>query len=140
MALAITDINAQCTDYARYHSVMILMMVIFFGSLIVPHCMEKIKIAGYHETSAKVEDVYSTDPKISYIGLSYVKNGKKMFWHESVRQQLTKGDHVQIFISDNGEKVVFESPSRLYYTMILFLYVIIFVLCLGLFWQFFFRA
>lgn len=137
MTEAFADIKAQCTDYARCHMLMMSMLVLFFGTLIVPHCWDRIVKSGFIRKEGVVVESLSHEPNVSYVTIQYKQGDKTYKWVDTFRQDVKTGDHVVLYVDEKNNKVIFESPSCAYYIIILVLYVIILLVCAMLVWRFF---
>lgn len=99
----------EASDYARQHAVMLLIVVVFFGVLVVPRLYKQTK--RHAKISGVVRTIYfSKDaPATSFVEITYTYRGKEHAARELLAQRIQVGDHVEVFVSD-PESVSFSPP------------------------------
>lgn len=122
-----SKINTDSIEFARYHSLMMLTLLVFFGILIIPFDLKKIKQANYTEVNATVKHVYYSQPDLSYIQIEVEIDEKKFKFKELVAQKIQKNDMIVVYINGNKDTLLLQRPNTYIYMFLLIAYIIIII-------------
>lgn len=122
-----TTIKSDSVDFACYHSLMILILLIFFGILILPCYLKKINHGSYREVDATVIHVYYNQPDLSYVQLEIESDGTKKKFKELVAQKINKNDILAVYIDKKKNEILLQRPNQIIYIVLLIAYILIFL-------------
>lgn len=112
--------GSDCMDYAKQHSIMLFLVVIFFGVLIIPYFYKHVQQTTYQETDGLVKTIYYSqhNPSLSFVEITYTVGNTEHSIHQILNQHIQVGDHVGLFISptkkEGDQVVLFQKPSSLH--------------------------
>lgn len=132
--------DTRCLEYARQHTVMLLLLILFFGVLVVPRFYEQVSQAQYNKVDGIVKTIYFSQftPVLSFVEITYTVNNKEYNVRELVHQHLKVGDHVEIFVGKNNKQSIkFQKPSMVVSSILLASYFLILLLCIYKVYYFF---
>lgn len=131
--------SPHCLEYAQQHTIMLLLLLLFFGVLIVPRFYEQIKQSQYIQTDGMVKTIYFSQyaPETSFVEITYTIKNKEYSAKELINQHIKVGDHVEIFVGKDHKSIQFHKPSIVISSVLLTTYLIILVLCLYKIYSFF---
>lgn len=119
---------------------MLLLLLLFFGVLIVPRFYEQIQQARYEKVDGMIKTIYYSQysPILSFVEITYKINDKEYSVKETLNQHVQVGDHVQIFVGADKKKILFQQPTLLVPFLLLISYFIVLFLCTLKIYHFFF--
>jgi len=115
-------------EYARCHSMMMFMMLIFFGILIIPFCISKMRESMAYSADATILQVFysQSNPNISLVSLRYTdKHGVEHTIRETLDQIVKVNDSLTLYVIPVGKKddyVFFHTPCCFTYYLLLLLF------------------
>ena len=121
-------------EYARCHSMMMFMMLVFFGILIIPFCISKMRQSMAYSTEATISQVFysQSNPNISLVSLRYMdRHGVEHVIRETLDKIVKVNDTLTIYIIATGDKdeyVFFHTPCCFIYYLLLLLFYIALVI------------
>lgn len=139
MASKKTDpIDPQCLEYAQQHTIMLLLLLLFFGILIVPRFYEQIQFASHKKTDGVIKTIYYSQyaPVLSFVEITYKKGDKDVSVKELLHQHVQTGDPIEIYLGENNT-IHFQKPSIVVASLFLSAYFIVLALCLYRLYTFF---
>ena len=124
--------HARCLEYAQQHTIMLLMLLLFFGVLIVPRFFAQVRHLRHKKMDGVIKTVYfsQSNPTLSFVEVAYQENKKEYIVKELLYQHLRVGDHVELYVSQDKKEILFEKPRLIIPSLLLVAYAIIFSLCL----------
>lgn len=124
--------HARCLEYAQQHTIMLLMLLLFFGVLIVPRFFAQVRHLRHKKMDGVIKTVYfsQSNPTLSFVEVVYQENKKEYIVKELLYQHLRVGDHVELYVSQDKKEILFEKPRLIIPSLLLVAYAIIFSLCL----------
>lgn len=130
-----TDIDSSIR-FARTHSIMISLLIVFFGILTVPYTIKKIKYSLYKKTEGVVVNIYyeQTSPSLTIADIRYEANGKTIIFRETLHRSVKKDDVIVFYTHRRTNDVSFEHPRLYIYLILLIVYFFIAFFCLYLVW------
>lgn len=119
----------DASDYAKQHAVMLLIVLVFFGVLVVPRFYRQTR--RHAKISGVVRTIYfSKDaPATSFVEITYKIKGKEYTTRELLAQRIQVGDHVEIFVSDPKSVSFSPPPSAAQGALLLAAYAGVFAFC-----------
>lgn len=131
-------IDPQCLEYAQQHTIMLLLLLLFFGILIVPRFYEQIQFASHKKTDGVITTIYYSQyaPVLSFVEITYKKDHKDISIKELLHQHVQTGDPIEIYLGENNT-IHFQKPSIVVAFLFLSAYFIVLALCLYRFYTFF---
>lgn len=123
--------SPRCLEYARQHTVMLLLLLLFFGVLIVPRFYEQMKHFKTKKTDGIVKTIYYSQytPIISFVEITYTIDNKEYSVKELINQHIKVGDHVEIFVGKDKTDIQYHKPSVIIPSILLATYFLILFLC-----------
>ena len=124
--------DISIVEYARCHSMMMLMMLIFFGVLIIPFCISKMRESTADSYDATVIQIFysMSHPDMSLVSLRYTdKNDTTHVIRETIDKLVKVNDSLTIYViptkvADKSSYVFFHTPCHfIYYFLLLLFYV-----------------
>ena len=124
--------DISIVEYARCHSMMMLMMLIFFGVLIIPFCISKMRESMADSYDATVIQIFysMSNPDVSLVSLRYTdKNDTTHIIRETIDKLVKVNDTLTIYVIptkviDKSSYVFFHTPCHfIYYFLLLLFYV-----------------
>lgn len=133
--------NPRCLEYAQQHTLMLLLLLLFFGVLIVPRFYGQILQSRHKKTDGVVKTIYFSQltPSLSFAEIVYTVNKKEYSVKELLNQPVKVGDHVEIYVSKDKKEIHFEKPPVVVPSLLLAAYAVILLLCLYKVFSFFFH-
>lgn len=131
--------DPHCLEYAQQHSIMLLLLLLFFGVLVVPRFYEQAKNSRLQKTEGIVKTIYYSQyaPIISFVEITYKIGEKEYSVKDILHQHVQVGDHVDVFVGANKKSIQFKQSSLLVSLIILSSYFIIILLCVySMYWFF----
>lgn len=131
--------SSRCLEYAQQHTIMLLLLLLFFGVLIVPRFYGQIQQSRHKKTDGVVKTIYYSQysPAISFVEIVYTLDKKEYNVKELLNQPMKVGDHVEIYVSKNHKEIQFEKPAVVIPSLLLTIYFVILFICLyKVFWFF----
>lgn len=124
--------HVRCLEYAQQHTIMLLMLLLFFGVLIVPRFFAQVRHLRHKKMDGVIKTVYfsQSNPTLSFVEVVYQENKKEYIVKELLYQHLRVGDHVELYVSQDKKEILFEKPRLIIPSLLLVAYAIIFSLCL----------
>lgn len=124
--------TSRCLEYAQQHTIMLLLLLLFFGVLIVPRFYKQIAQSRLKKTDGVVKTIYFSQmtPVLSFVEITYNIDKKEYSIKEPLNQHVKVGDHVEIYVSKDKKEIQFEKPPMVIPSLLLAAYVIILLLCL----------
>lgn len=131
--------DPHCVEYAQQHSIMLLLLLLFFGVLVVPRFYEQIRHSQFQKTEGIVKTIYYSQyaPLISFVEITYKLGDKEYSVKEMLHQHVQVGDHIDVYVGKDKRSVQFKQPSLLMSSLILSSYFIIMSLCVYYIYWFF---
>lgn len=106
--------------FARHHSIMMMLVVIFFGILVYRGSRGKMRPMKKMEGTV-VEIIHSqSNPPLSYVKIEYTLNHKKIKIDETLPSLVAKNDVIIFYMTASG-KAVFSPPfpTWVYWVMVI---------------------
>lgn len=131
--------DPHCLEYAQQHSIMLLLLLLFFGVLVVPRFYKHVEYPQLQKTNGVIKTIYYSQyaPLISFVEITYKLGGKEYTVREILHQHVQVGDHVDIFVGKDKKTIQFKQPPLLISLLILLSYFIIISLCVyAIYWFF----
>jgi hypothetical protein len=124
--------NSRCLEYAQQHTLMLSLLLLFFGVLIVPRFYAQVQQSRHQKMDGEVKTIYFSQmsPTLSYVEITYIVGKNEYSVKELLNQHVKVGDHVEIHVSDDKKEIQFEKSSMIIPSLLLVAYVIILLLCL----------
>ena len=131
--------NPQCLEYAQQHTIMLLLLLLFFGVLIVPRFYEQVKQSQYTKTDGLIKTIYFSQytPESSFVEITYTINNKEYSAKELLNQHIKVGDHIEIYVGKDKKSIQFHRPSIIVSSLLLTTYFAILVFCFYKIYNFF---
>lgn len=141
------SLKNECDNYARDHTVMMTMLVVFFGALVVPFLNEKVQYGSREKTYANVNKLLYKCPceckscnknikhhaHQSFVEIKYKYNGKEYTKQEHVPIILSEGQRIEIYVDPSNPMITsYKSNSIAIYITLYAFYLIIVSLCIYL--------
>jgi hypothetical protein len=125
-------VNPRCLEYAQQHTIMLLLLLLFFGVLIVPRFYEQVLQSQYNKNEGVVKTIYFSQytPVVSFVEIVYNVDEKEYSVKELLNQHVQVGDHLEIYVGKDKKSIQFQKPSMAVPASLLVVYFIILVLCL----------
>lgn len=133
-------VNPACLEYAQQHTLMLLLLLLFFGVLVVPRFYKQIQYTQYKKVDGIVKTIYYSqyNPILSFVEISYKIEDKEYSVKETLQQHVQVGDHVELYVNNKDKKSVqFQKPVFYVSFLLLLSYSIIFLLCMTKLYHFF---
>lgn len=129
----------ECVNYAQQHTIMLLLLLLFFGILIVPRFYEQIQLATLSKSDGLIKTVYYSQyaPMLSFVEITYDNNGKEVSTKELLHQNVKVGDPIEIYVGGKHNTISFQKPSLVMASLFLGAYFIVLFLCMYRFMTFF---
>jgi len=126
----------QTNDFARIHVLMIIFLLAFFGILIIPYCLQKIRTFRFKYIEGEIINiVYSdTNPSMTIADVQYSLKGETYVIRETFYQQLNKKDHIILYINPHTYDVIYKKPKIVIYILLFVVYFILLLMCLYHIW------
>jgi len=126
----------QTNDFARIHVLMIIFLLAFFGILIIPYCLQKIRTFRFKYIEGEVVHVvYSdTSPLITIADVQYTFKGQTYLIRETFYQLLNKKDHIIFYINPHTNDIIYKKPKIVVYVLLFVVYFILLLVCLYHIW------
>lgn len=123
--------NSRCLEYAQQHTIMLLMLLLFFGVLIVPRFYAQVLQSRFEKTEGVVRTVYfsQSEPTLSFVEITYQAGKKDYNAKELLQQHIKVGDHVDLYVGSDKKEILFVKPSPVVPSLLLVAYLIILSLC-----------
>lgn len=117
------------SDYAKQHAVMLMIVLVFFGILIVPRLYKQTK--RHAKISGVVRTIYFAKdaPSTSFVEITYKVRGKEYTTRELLDQRIQVGDHVEVYVDDSNA-IQFENPATTQSVLLLVAYAGVLAFCL----------
>lgn len=133
------SIDTKCLEYAKYHTIMVMLLVVFLGILILPLFFKQIQYSQYKKAEGIVKSVFYSQevPSISFVDISYKIGDDEYNVKETLKQKLQINDHIIIYIDPDTKHVRFYKPNIFIYITLLIVYLLIFFTILARLWRFF---
>lgn len=133
--------HSRCLEYAQQHTIMLLMLLLFFGVLSVPRFYEQVRQSRHEKIEGVVRTVYfsQSDPILSFVEITYQVDKKDYNAKELLHQHIRVGDHVDIYVGTDRKEILFMKPNPILPSMLLVAYAIILSLCVYKSVGFFFK-
>lgn len=131
--------DPRCLEYAQQHTIMLLLLLLFFGVLIVPRFYEQVLQSQYDKSEGVVKTIYFSQytPIVSFVEITYKVNEKEYSVKELLNQHVQVGDHLEIYVGKDKKAIQFNKPSMAIPASLLIAYFIILFLCLHKIYWFF---
>lgn len=132
--------NRNCLEFAQQHTIMLLLLLLFFGVLIVPRFYEQIQQARYEKVDGMVKTIYYSQysPVLSFVEITYTINDKEYSVKETLNQHVQVSDHIQIFVGSDKKKIQFQQPHVVVPSLLLIFYFVVLFWCALKIYHFFF--
>jgi len=132
-------VNPRCLEYAQQHTIMLLLLLLFFGVLIVPRFYEQVLQSQYDKNEGVIKTIYFSQytPVVSFVEIVYKVDEKEYSVKELLNQHLQMGDHVEIYVGKDKKTIQFQKPSMAVPASLLVVYAIILFMCLYKIYWFF---
>ena len=117
-------------DYAQQHTIMLMIVLVFFGVLVVPRLYKQTR--RHTQINGVVKTIYfSKDaPATSFVEITYTVRGKEYTSRERLEQRIQVGDHIEIYVGeDNPRTIQFEPPSYTQSVLLLAAYTLVLAFC-----------
>lgn len=117
-------------DYAQQHTIMLMIVLVFFGILIVPRLYKQTK--RHAKINGVVRTIYFAKdaPATSFVEITYKVRGKEYTSRELLEQKIQVGDHVEIYVDDSTNAIRFENPATTQSVLLLIAYAGVLAFCL----------
>lgn len=117
-------------DYAQQHTIMLMIVLVFFGVLVVPRLYKQTR--RHTQINGVVKTIYfSKDaPATSFVEITYTVKGKEYTSRELLEQRIQVGDHIEIYVGEDSPRTVqFEPPSFTQAVLLLAAYAVVLAFC-----------
>lgn len=123
--------DRNCLEYAQQHTIMLLLLLLFFGVLVVPRFYEQFQYSRYKKMDGMIKTIYYSQysPMLSFVEIVYTINQKEYSIKETLPQHVQVGDHIEIFIGNGKRKVQFQKPNVVLPSVLLLSYFVVLFLC-----------
>ena len=115
----------DCQDFAKYQSLLLVLMLVFVGILVLPSMMEKTDVI---KKNGSVEKVWYNDGNMSIVDIRVGKN-----FHEKkiIEKPLNENDIVLVYVSKKNQ-ISLQKPDGKSVQRFLLAYWVLLILSVGL--------
>jgi hypothetical protein len=120
---------------------MLLLLLLFFGVLIVPRFYGQILQSRHKKTDGVIKTIYFSQmtPPLSFVEIVYNVDKKEYSVKEVLHQSVKAGDHVEVYVSKDKKEIQFDKPPMVIPSLLLVVYAVILLLCLYKMFSFYFN-
>jgi len=124
--------NSRCLEYAQQHTLMLSLLLLFFGVLIVPRFYGQVQQSRHKKMDGVVKTIYFSQmsPTLSFVEITYTADKKEYSVKELLNQHVKVGDHVEIYVSNDKKEIQFQNPPMVIPSILLAAYFVILSICL----------
>lgn len=117
------SIKNDTIEFARYHILMMFILFVFFGFLILPVCLTKIKSSKYSEVEAMISKVLFNQKNVSFVELQIISSNDRVYrFNELIPQSLKKNDVIVVYVNKDHNHILLSRPNNTIYIIIIFFY------------------
>lgn len=123
--------NSRCLEYAQQHTIMLLMLLLFFGVLIVPRFYAQVLQSRFEKIDGVIRTVYfsQSNPTLSFVEITYQVGKKDYNAKELLQQHIKVNDNVDLYVGPDKKEVLFVKPNPIIPSLLLASYLIILSMC-----------
>lgn len=134
--------DPDCLEYAQQHTIMLILLLLFFGVLVVPRFYDQVQYARFQKTDGIVKTIYYSQyaPMLSFVEITYNLDKKDYTIKEMINQHVQVGDHVELYVSKDRKSIQFQRQSLLVSSLFLLSYFIVLFFCFYKIYSFFFTG
>lgn len=133
------SVRKEKKEYAIQQVIMLMLFLLFFGVMVIPHFYKQMEYASYQKTEGMVKTILYSQyaPTFAFVEIMFKMGDKDYLVKETVHQHLQVGDHVEIYVSPNKKSIQFQKPSMVMAVLFLVVYFLLLLGCAYCLYQFY---